>query len=111
MTLSLLNSDERIVVRRSMEATFQFFDTDFETRLGVNPEEMKSLLRDWPNVDDSSDNSIATLAINNSLNDLLHGFDISDTQAQSLVGTNRSEMDRVYTKWAKSRGWSSTGIR
>jgi len=94
-----------------MEATFQFFDWDFQTRLGVTPKAMRDLLRDWPNVDDMSDNSDACLAINNALNDLLHGVGISDQQARDLIGADRTEVRRVYKKWAEKRGWSSTDLR
>jgi hypothetical protein len=69
MTLAALATDEREVIRRSMEATFQFFDWDFQTRLGITAEAMRDLLNDWPNVDDTSDDSDACLAINNAMNE------------------------------------------
>ena len=47
---------------RALEATFRYFDTDFQTRLGVEPEVMRSLLAAWP-VDDSQDESDACLAV------------------------------------------------
>lgn len=111
MTLSALTPQEREIVRRSMEATFQFFDFDFHSRLGVEPEEMRSLLAAWPAVDDGNDGSLAALAINNSLNDLLNGTGISDVQALHHVGTSRAEMARVYRKWTAARGWKTTGLR
>lgn len=111
MTVAALTIDEREVIRRAMSATFEFFDFDFDTRLGVTPETMRELIGDWPNVDDSRDDSDACLAINNALNDLLHGVGISDADARRLTGTNRDEMYRIYRKWAESRGWSSTGVR
>ena len=111
MTLASLSADEREVVRRSLAATFHYFDFDFQTRLGIEPEEMNSLLAAWPAVDDSDDDSAPCLAINNSLNDLLHGIGISDAEALELVGVNRDEMWRVYRKWATARGWPSTGVR
>lgn len=110
MTISTLTDDEREIIRRSMEATFNFFDFDFQTRLGVTPEEMKNILQGWFDIDDSSDDSLATLAINNSMNDLLHGEGIKDDKALELIGVNCSEMLRVYRKWAANRGWNSTGI-
>ena len=39
MSLSALTSEEREVVRRMMAATFEYFDFDFQTRLGVFEEE------------------------------------------------------------------------
>src|SRR5262245_29809908 len=111
MTLAALGAEEREVVRRSMEATFRYFDFDFQARLGVSPHTMRALLDTWPAVDDARDESDGCLAINNSLNDLLHAQGISDREAVELVGVNRAEMLRVYAKWAAARGWKSTGIR
>jgi hypothetical protein len=111
MTLALLSADEREVIRRSMAATFRYFDFDFHTRLSVEPDEMRALLAAWPAVDDSADDSAACQAINNSLNDLLHGVGISEAAALELVGVTREEMWRVYRKWATARGWQSTGVR
>lgn len=111
MTLEALAAEEREVVRRTMEATFRYFDFDYQTRLGISPEAMRALLNSWPAVDDVRDDSDASLAINNSLNDLLHGVGISETEAMELVGVNRAEMLRVYRKWAAARGWKSTGVR
>jgi hypothetical protein len=111
MTIAALTLEEREIIRRVMEVTFQFFDKDFETRLGVTPDAMRKLLQNWPNIFDDDDGSDACLAINNAMNDLLHGIGISDEKALQLAGANRSEMLRVYQKWAKSRGWQSTGVR
>jgi hypothetical protein len=111
MALARLTLEEREVVRRTMQATFRYFDLDFHTRLGVQPETMRLLLASWPEVDDARDDSDACLAINNSLNDLLWGVGISENEAQALVGVPRSEMMRIYKKWAAFRGWSSTGAQ
>ena len=108
--LATLTPEECQVVRRTMEATFRFFDVDFQTRLGIPPDTMRSLLLAWPNIDDSNDDSDACLAINNSLNDLLNGIGISDAEALEVVGVTREEMHRVYRKWAASRGWDRTGV-
>jgi hypothetical protein len=111
MSLSALTSEELEVVRRMMAATFQYFDFDFHMRLGIFEADMHSLLKDWPDIDDSKDDSDACLAINNSLNDLLHGVGISDAEAIKLTGVDRSEIHRIYRKWVSARGWPSTGVR
>lgn len=111
MSLTVLNADEIEVIRRMMAATFRYFDFDFEARLGISEEDMRSLLVAWPHVDDSDDDSDACLAINNSLNDLLHGVGISDAEAIKLAGVDRSGIYSIYKKWAAARGWSSTGVR
>jgi len=81
VALHVLAPEEREVVRRALEVTFRYFDFDFETRLGISPESMRVLLDAWPTVDDIRDDSDACLAINNSLNDLLHGVGISEDEA------------------------------
>jgi len=110
MSLAALSEQELKIVRRSMEGALVHLGWDLETRIGVTEEQMRDLLAKWPNVDDSVDNGPECLAINNSLNDLLHGLGISDATAMELTGADRSEMRRVYDKWARARGWSSTGV-
>ena len=103
MPLASLTPEEREVVRRAMAATFEFFDWDFPTRVGVYPDTMRQLLSEWPNVDDAYDTD-AGLAINNAMNDLLHGVGISDAKATEITGVDRAEMRRIYLKWAGDRG-------
>jgi hypothetical protein len=93
-----------------METALRILEWDCETRLGVSPDELRSFLKAWPNVDDSIDDCPACVAINNSLNDLLHGVGISEDEAQASVGVSRAEMQRVYDKWASARGWHFTGV-
>jgi hypothetical protein len=100
MTLAALTPEEREVVRRTIEATFRYFDFDFQTRLGISPATMRALLDAWPAVDDSRDGADTCLAINNAFNDVLHGVGITDDEAKDLVGVGRAEMHRVYRKWA-----------
>jgi hypothetical protein len=111
MSLHSLEPAEREIVRRSLEVTFLFFDEDFHTRLGVDAATMRALLEAWPHIDDAEDESDACIAVNNSLNDLLHGIGLSDAQTRALVGATRDEMARVYHKWARARGWQVTGVR
>lgn len=56
-------------------------------------------------MDDSTDDSDACLAINNSLNNLLNGVGISNEEAMQSLGVDRAEMLHVYRKWAAARGW------
>src|SRR5260221_10820464 len=111
MSLSKLTDNEREIVRSAMAATFEYFTSDFGTRLGVEPERMRELLEAWPHIDDTLDDSDACLAINNTLNDFLNGIGISDEQALAMFGINRTELGRVYQKWAVERGWQHTGVK
>ncbi|MQW86847.1 hypothetical protein [Sinorhizobium saheli] len=110
MSLAALSEQELDVVRRSIEGALLHHGWDIETRFGVTEGEMRGILAKWPDVDDSVDSGPVCLAINNSLNDLLHGLGISDARAVELAGANRTEMRRVYDKWAIARGWTSTGV-
>jgi hypothetical protein len=111
MTIAILTPEEREVVRRTMLATFRYFDFDFHTRLGISPETMRILLATWPAIDDASDLSDACVAVNNSFNDLLYGVGISEAESLEFVGVKRAEMARIYSKWANARGWHTTGVR
>lgn len=111
MSLKALSASEIEIIRKTVEATFGYFTWDYQTRIGVEPERVRELLEVWPEVDDSGDDSAECLMINNSLNDLLHGEGISDEDSVRLTGCDWNELDRIYRKWAKARGWATTGIR
>ena len=93
-----------------METTFRFFTWDYQTRLGLAPDQMKALLANWPTVDDADDESDACLGINNSLNELLNGVGISEGEALRLIGVSRAELNRIFEKWATARGWARAGV-
>ncbi len=103
MPLTSLSAAEREVIRRAITATFEYFDWDFQTRLGVYPDTMRQLLSAWPSVDDTPETD-AFLAINNAMNDLIHGVGISDAKAFEVTGVDRAERRRIYIKWAGERG-------
>ena len=111
MTLKALTQLEQVVVRGAMRATLDFFDWDFSTRMGIEISSMRQLLESWPEIDDADDNSDACLAINNAMNEWLHGIGVSDKKSLAQLGVNRTEVMRIYEKWAASRGWKSTGVR
>ncbi|WP_282611225.1 hypothetical protein [Pelagibius sp. Alg239-R121] len=110
MTLASLTHEEREVVRRAMQASLIYIGAGFSARMGLEESHMVRLLEAWPQLDDSDEGSAVYLAVNNALNDLLHGVGISDKQALESVGVNRAEMQRVYKKWATGHGRSSTGV-
>jgi hypothetical protein len=109
--IEVLSIEEKEIVRRAISVMPKVLTFEFEARMGISEESASSLLSVWPKVDDSDDNSDACLAINNSLNDLLHGEGVTDQQCQEFTGANRKELLRIYRKWATARGWVNTGIR
>lgn len=110
MSIKALSIEEREAVRRAISAMPAVLTFEYEARMGITEESASFLLDIWPEVDDSDDDSNACLAINNSLNDLLHGVGVSDAQCQEFTGVNRKELMRIYTKWATARGWENTGV-
>jgi hypothetical protein len=111
MPLEALSTEEKDAVRRAISAMPGVLTFEFEARMGITVESASSLLENWPEVDDSDDDSDACLAINNSLNDLLHGEGITETKCKELTGASREELWQIYRKWATSRGWENTGVR
>ncbi|ESQ90473.1 hypothetical protein [Asticcacaulis benevestitus] len=109
MTIKSLTAEERDIILRSLSATFEYFDFDFQTRLSVDEDAVRGVISGWPNVDDSDDDGEPALVINNSLNDLLYGVGVKDEDFIRLTGVGRAEILRVYRKWAVERGWKSTG--
>jgi len=105
---------QRNVIRQCLRAIQEgpfIEDWEFHTRLGMHRKELEELLSRWPNIDDSRDDSIEVLAINNCFNEICHGVGISDVEWKAWMTVSRSEVRQAYKDWAKARGWKSTGIK
>jgi hypothetical protein len=111
MSIEALSLEEIEAVRRAISAMPALLTFEFEARMGITEESASFLLENWPNINDVDDDSDACLAVNNSLNDLLHGIGITDERSRELTGVNREELRRIYRKWATARGWKYTGVR
>ena len=112
MTVQSLSSETQAVMRRVLAfiATTRQLDGEFETRLGVGRTELARLLMRWPAVDDRSDDALATVAINNALNEVVNCLALSPDEWAQL-GAGREEVRAAFTEWATARGWQSTGLR
>jgi hypothetical protein len=113
VTLERLSSEDREVIRRCLATLIDGNDLEgeFHTRLGVTESEVAELLMRWPSIDDRRKNSLASIAINNAMNEMLNGLGLSDTELERRVGTTRDRLARVYHEWASLRGDPSTGLR
>ncbi|HLM61742.1 MAG TPA: hypothetical protein VK308_13130 [Pyrinomonadaceae bacterium] len=113
MSFEKLSESEKQTVLQCLNAvlTGNFLEHEFHSRLGLEPEDLAQVVSAYPNIDDSDDTSNETLAINNCLNEVAHGISFSDREWQQWFTVDRSEVDEVYRKWAKLRGWSRTGIQ
>jgi hypothetical protein len=114
MTLRDLSIAEQELVRQCVAAVADgpfIDDQEFATRVGLPRATIRALLHNWSNVDDSLDDSDACLALNNCLNEMCHGIEITPTEWAARVTVPRDQIKDVYRRWAQSRGWSTTGIR
>lgn len=82
---------------------------EFDARMGVTEAEARQVLDEWPDVDDVADDSIAVLAINNAMNEVCHGVDVSDWDR--WFAASPGDVKAAYVRWARGRGWSTTGVR
>jgi hypothetical protein len=112
MTIESLTPETQTVVRRALAfvSTTRQLDEDFETRLGVDRSVFADILMRWPAVDDRDDGSLNAVAINNALNEVAHGLDLSADEWRQL-GATRAQVRSAYVEWATSRGWHSNGLR
>jgi len=113
MPLSELSEKDRRIIFQCLSAVLKgkFLEDDYEARIGIDEDDIDKIVAAFPEIDDSNDDSDVTLAINNSLNEVCHGIRFSDDEWNQWFDVNKSEVEEVYWKWAKLRGWSQTGIR
>ena len=112
MYFSKLSESEKQIVFQCMTAMLNgnFLEHEFQTRLGIDEIELRKIMDDFPNIDDTEDESTATLAINNCLNEVCYGIGFSEKDWKKWFSVEREKIVETYRKWAKSRGWERTGI-
>lgn len=114
MPLAALNQNDLAVIGRALRAMATgdiLQEFEFGARIGVELAEFREMVANWPTWDDADDRSAECLAINNTLNDLLHGVGLTERQCAELLGVGREELLAVYRRWAASRGWRATGVK
>jgi hypothetical protein len=114
MTLSQLGEADKDVVRACMIAIMEgpwIDDWEFQTRLGIDRDELRGLISAWPLLDDTAEDSPARLAINNCMNEVCHGVPIAAEQWDRWFIVSRDQIRATYARWAKLAGYSHTGIR
>jgi len=83
-------------------ATGPFFpDWEFHTLFGLERSDVKAIVDAWPAIDDASEN--VSLAINNSMNNLLgypHGC---DREWLTYISVSPEEVARIFKKWRGER--------
>jgi hypothetical protein len=100
MALADLSPEERQIVFECLRATATgpfFPDWEFHTLFGIERGDVKAIVDAWPAVDEANEN--VSLAINNSMNNLLgypHGRDREWLQYMSVPP---KEVARIFKKW------------
>jgi hypothetical protein len=112
VSLAKLSDSDRQIILQCLNAILKgrFLEGEFHTRLGIEREELEQVVAAYPHIDDSDDNSNAALAINNCLNEVCHRINFSNREWSQWFTVDRSEVDKVYRRWAILRGWSRAGI-
>jgi hypothetical protein len=112
MTIESLTLETQTVMPRVLAfvSASRQLDDDFETRLGVDRGVLAEILMRWPAIDDRDDDSPSVVSINNALNEVANGLDVSAEEWRQL-GATRAQVESAYAEWLTSRGWQSTGLR
>ena len=68
MPFEKLSAKEQEIVLRCMRATAAHVaDAEKHARVGLEPHELRDVMAEWPNIDDSDEYGNGFLAINNSI--------------------------------------------
>ena len=100
MALTGLKANEQRVVYECLRAAASgpfFPDWEFHTLIGVKRADVQAIVDAWPNIKDTEEN--VSLAINNSMNNLLgypHGH---KKDWPRYISVSPSEVRRIFDKW------------
>jgi len=95
-----LYKTEQDVIYQCLEATVDgpfFPDWEFHTLFGLTRQEVEQIVIDWSIVD--KDSSLAILAINNSLNNLLGYPHKCDREWYDFISVSPQKLRTIYGKW------------
>ncbi len=104
MLQSKLTSEESGIVYQCMLAVYEHHDWiedwEFSTRLGIERNDVRSVLEAWPNV--AKPDLIVYLAINNSMNEICNGLAINAASWTKEFDFSRSTAVNIYHRWRKA---------
>ena len=102
--------------KRTIYASLEFVsrsgfidDFEFQTRIGISPEELNEIIKLSPMFDDTD--PLIELAINNCLNEVCYGLEITETEWEKWFDVSHDEIKSIFSKWAKLKGWKNTGLK
>lgn len=114
MSLKDLSVTDRAIVLHVVRALVLgpfLDDDDYARRIGLRRPQVEAVLRWWPDVDDSADDSTACIAINNSLHEAASRLDVKARDWPTWFPVSPEEVREVWVRWARARGWSAIGPR
>ena len=107
-----LDARDQALLRRCLEYVLakEELENAFQTRIGATPDEVREILADMPRALAAPDGSVATIAINNALNEIVHGITVSRVDERHL-GSSRGCVQALFFRWAAARGWDASRLR
>jgi hypothetical protein len=81
-------------------------DFEFQTRLGVERNQVGEVIAAYPEIDDSIEDSIMSLSIENSLNEICHGINIPQAEWEKWFDYSKEEIRETYQKWKRLKSAS-----
>ena len=105
MTFNELPIKEQKIVLLCMQMLLEtplIEEPEFQSRLGISRLELSTVIASWPMLDDSVEDSVTNLAINNCLNEVCHGLHISDSIWGNYLDVPLKRVKQVYKNWLAS---------
>jgi hypothetical protein len=101
MSLANLDERERNVVRECLQAAVEgpfFPEWEFQTIFGITRDDVRRVLRSWPELNEADKD--VTLAINNSLNNLL-GYPARNKREMwpRFISVSPMELAGIFDRW------------
>jgi hypothetical protein len=119
MSFNSLDASEKETVLQCMrlilDETRLIEDPEFQTRLGIDRDQLRSIITAWPELDDliTDAGSDAVLAINNCLNEACYGLNINERLERKYSVPHdevRAVFNKIRTLWDKQGLLSRDGL-
>ena len=106
-----LTPSEQSTVRQCIAAVLNgpfLEDDEFATRIGVDRKELQVIFA--TNLNSESRDAAVELAINNCMNEIAHGFNITATEWSRWFAVTPEEVRRTFLKWRSLRERNSPAV-
>jgi hypothetical protein len=100
MAFEYLSAKDQEIVLRCMKAAAAYLDeSEIHTRMGIEAGELQRQIALWPEIDDQNEGGIGFLAVNNSMNEVCHGFRIEASDWGNWFDTPKEDVVSAYRRW------------